>query len=155
MKNVKCPYCKKNDAYDNRARTVFCPNCKISVSRCGLVERRPEHPLFDKHGYNIQSEHSDFKKYYNTKNKVEYGNYGPVKAIRGRHIGKIGYYDDDEGNRAVVYFGEPHLSKSYLINHEYLVPAENFLPVEKFVRENPDLSEQAGIKSKRKSHLEK
>jgi len=24
-----------------------------------------------------------------------------------RPAGKIGYYDDDEGDRAVVYFGEP------------------------------------------------
>ena len=32
---------------------------------------------------------------------------GAARILKGRHAGKIGYYDEDEGNRAVVYFGEP------------------------------------------------
>jgi hypothetical protein len=32
--------------------------------------------------------------------------YGAVRVLKGRHAGKIGYYDDDD-DRAVVYFGEP------------------------------------------------
>jgi len=33
--------------------------------------------------------------------------YGAVRVLKGRHAGKVGYYDDDEGDRAVVYFAGP------------------------------------------------
>ncbi len=35
--------------------------------------------------------------------------YGVVKVLRGRHLGRLGYYDDDsdDGHRAIVYFGTP------------------------------------------------
>lgn len=35
--------------------------------------------------------------------------YGVVRVLRGRHKGKLGYYDNetDDGNRGIVYFGTP------------------------------------------------
>jgi len=35
--------------------------------------------------------------------------YGVVHVLRGRHKGRLGYYDNetDDGNRGIVYFGPP------------------------------------------------
>src|SRR5262245_15317221 len=41
---------------------------------------------------------------------VARGDYGPVLILRGDHKGTVGYYDDDEGGRAVGYLGEPFVS---------------------------------------------
>ena len=38
-----------------------------------------------------------------------------------RPAGKIGYYDDDEGDRAVVYLGKPIHSGCVRIKRDYLV----------------------------------
>lgn len=47
---------------------------------------------------------------------------GPCFIIGGRHKGRIGHYDDDEGSKAVVYFGEMFLvSRAELIPRRYLV----------------------------------
>jgi len=32
--------------------------------------------------------------------------YRAVRILKGRHAGKVGCCDDDEGDRAVVYFGD-------------------------------------------------
>ena len=47
--------------------------------------------------------------------------FGAVRVLKGRHAGKIGYYDDDEGDHAVVYFGEPISSGYVLIERDHLV----------------------------------
>jgi len=46
---------------------------------------------------------------------VARGDYGPVLIVRGDHKGTVGYYDDDEGGRAVVYLGEPFVSDPVLL----------------------------------------
>ncbi len=39
---------------------------------------------------------------------VQEGDYGMVEVIKGKHKGKIGYYDDVADNgKAIVYFGKP------------------------------------------------
>jgi TIR domain len=43
----------------------------------------------------------------------EFLNWGLVKILGGKHKGKIGYYDDDEGARSVVYFGSPMILPYY------------------------------------------
>lgn len=46
--------------------------------------------------------------------------YGTVLVTKGKHQGKIGYYDDDTDNRAIVYFG--HINAGWEeIKHEYLI----------------------------------
>jgi hypothetical protein len=50
-------------------------------------------------------------------------NYGPVFIIRGRHKGRIGYYDDDADDpfRGIVTFGDYLLSRGhYLIDKRYM-----------------------------------
>lgn len=61
--------------------------------------------------------------------KKEVLDYGPVIVTKGKYKGKVGYYDDDEGWRAMVYFGGSLMSgtcvaidPSYLKqHHEYAV----------------------------------
>jgi len=43
-----------------------------------------------------------------------------VRVVNGKYAGRIGYYDDDEGDRAVVYFGEPMRSGYVLIKRDHL-----------------------------------
>jgi hypothetical protein len=48
------------------------------------------------------------------------GDYGPVRVRKGRHAGKLGYYDDDlDGEEraatAIVYLGEPFESDYILV----------------------------------------
>lgn len=58
---------------------------------------------------NIKNEHEDVLEY------------GPVLITKGKYKGKIGYYDDDEDERAVVYFGDPMLLGSWVtIKHSCL-----------------------------------
>ena len=56
---------------------------------------------------------------------VERGNYGPVRIRKGRHKGKLGYYDDDFGGegraaKAIVYLGEPFESDYILVSRKDL-----------------------------------
>src|SRR5688572_12469504 len=39
--------------------------------------------------------------------------YGAVCVTHGAHKGRVGTYDDDEGARAIVYFGHPLFSPGY------------------------------------------
>jgi hypothetical protein len=83
--------------------------------------------------------------------KVELGDYGVVRVVRGRHKGKIGYYDDDcsevgVGHYAIIYFGAPFASPYFLVRHSSLEPcAEPFAPLEEFLRAYPDLAAQHGV----------
>ena len=49
-------------------------------------------------------------------------NYGNVLVTRGVHKGRVGFYDDDdENNKAIIYFGDIYLSnKYYTIPHSHL-----------------------------------
>jgi hypothetical protein len=56
---------------------------------------------------------------------VERGDYGPVRIRKGRHKGKLGYYDDDlDGEEraatAIVYLGEPFESDYILVSRKDL-----------------------------------
>ena len=52
---------------------------------------------------------------------IERGDYGPVRIRKGRHKGKLGYYDDDDlgserrSGKAIVYLGEPFESDYIVI----------------------------------------
>ncbi|MCX6125197.1 MAG: hypothetical protein NTV34_10710 [Proteobacteria bacterium] len=70
--------------------------------------------------------------------------YGAVAVIDGEHAGKIGYYDDDEGSFAIVYFGKPFESEYHLVPREKLRNVTS-LEHEKFKREYPELCDQMGI----------
>ena len=38
---------------------------------------------------------------------IERGDYGVISIVGGRHKGQLGYYDDEDGARAVVYVSGP------------------------------------------------
>jgi hypothetical protein len=53
------------------------------------------------------------------------GDYCPVRIRRGRHAGKLGYYDDDldgeeRAAKAIVYLGEPFESDYILLSRKDL-----------------------------------
>ena len=70
---------------------------------------------------------------------------GAVRVVKGRHAGKIGYYDDDEGDHAVVYFGEPIYSGYVLIKRDHLVNVTS-LEHERWKRAHPEFCRQMGIR---------
>jgi hypothetical protein len=70
--------------------------------------------------------------------------FGTVRVLRGRHAGKIGYYDDDEGDRAVVYFREPIHSGYVLIKRDYLANVTS-LEHERWKRAHPEFCRRMGI----------
>lgn len=46
---------------------------------------------------------------------IEVGDYGQVEIIKGKHKGKIGYYDNEESDKCVVYLNEvPFQENSWL-----------------------------------------
>ena len=48
--------------------------------------------------------------------KVEYG-----IIIKGKFKGRFGYYNDDEDNKSIIYFGDMFDNANYyLINHGYI-----------------------------------
>ena len=57
---------------------------------------------------------------------IERGDYGPVRIRKGRHKGKLGYYDDDDlgserrSGKAIVYLGEPFESDYILVSRKDL-----------------------------------
>ena len=48
--------------------------------------------------------------------------FGHVYIAGGKHKGKIGYYDDDDGKRAIVYFDVPFISEYTFVRKRYLQP---------------------------------
>ncbi len=46
--------------------------------------------------------------------------YGPVIVTKGKHKGRVGLYDDDDDNRAIIYFGDIHIAQWY-----YEIPSKN------------------------------
>ena len=77
---------------------------------------------------------------------VARGDYGPVLILRGDHKGIVGYYDDDEGGRAVVYLGEPFSSDPVLLSRGTLrkIDAKS-TELEKWKRRYPWLAKQLGV----------
>ena len=74
--------------------------------------------------------------------------YGLVRITGGEHLGKLGYYDNDEGKDAIVYLeGAELLSGDYVIvSLRVLEQVEvTSVRVERFKREHPELARQAGI----------
>ncbi len=52
---------------------------------------------------------------------------GAVRVVKGKHAGKVGYYDD-EADRAVVYFGEPIHSRYAVIKRDHLANVTSLQP---------------------------
>lgn len=77
-------------------------------------------------------------------NELEYGN---VIAISGKYKGRVGYYDNDEdNNKAVVYFDTPFLTDFVLINKKHLINTDiEFLPKNKLKKKNKKLCESLGV----------
>jgi hypothetical protein len=55
---------------------------------------------------------------------IEQGDYGPALVTAGVHRWRVGYYDDDEGAYAIVYFGVPFLSWYELVARSALVATD-------------------------------
>jgi len=79
---------------------------------------------------------------------VQEGDYGMVEVIKGKHTGKIGYYDDVADNgKAIVYFGRPFESKYYRIPPSFLIKTEKRnLAIEEWVRDNPENAKKFGVR---------
>ena len=63
--------------------------------------------------------------------------------MKGKHAGKIAHHD--EGDRAVVYLGEPIHSGYVLIPRDYLVSVTRLEP-ERWKRANLEVCRQMGIR---------
>jgi hypothetical protein len=78
---------------------------------------------------------------------VPQGGYGPVVIVTGEHRGRVGYYDNDEGKNAIVYFGEPFMLGYVLIPRRYLRKTDvTPLEFERFKRRYPEVARLAGVK---------
>jgi hypothetical protein len=68
--------------------------------------------------------------------------------LAGRHVGKVGYYDDenDKGDAAIVYFGDPFKSTYYEIPFASLehVDMKHF-GLERLKRDHPELARYLGL----------
>ena len=77
---------------------------------------------------------------------VARGDYGPVLILRGNHKGTVGYYDDDESGRAVVYLGEPFVSDPVLLPRGTLQKVDvKSAELEKWKRRYPWLAKKLGV----------
>ena len=64
--------------------------------------------------------------------------------VVGVSAGRLGYHHDDEGDHAVVYFGEPIHSGYVLIPRAHLANVTS-LEHERWKRAHPELCRQMGI----------
>jgi hypothetical protein len=77
---------------------------------------------------------------------VARGDYAPVLILGGDHKGIVGYYDDDERGRAVVYLGEPFVSDPVLLPRGTLQKIDaKSAELEKWKRRCPWLAKQLGV----------
>lgn len=63
--------------------------------------------------------------------------YGPVQIIGGKYKDLIGYYDDDDGDKAIVYFNDIFSPEDSfeLIPHRFLINSDVVLAnLERFKR---------------------
>jgi hypothetical protein len=63
--------------------------------------------------------------------------YGAVLFIEGKLKGKLGYYDDNEGEQAIVYLGKPFQSEQVIVSFNEIRNITS-LEHEKFKKENSD-----------------
>jgi hypothetical protein len=81
-----------------------------------------------------------------TGRSVQKGEYGPIAVQEGKHKGKVGYYDDDEGTLAIIYFGTPFESDYVLIRRSWLKKtAVTPLALEKWKRKYPELAKRFAV----------
>ena len=65
--------------------------------------------------------------------------------LRGRHQGKVGYYDDDDDG-AIVYLGAPFSSDAVRLKHSYIQKIDaKSAELEKWKRRYPWLAKQLGV----------
>jgi len=68
--------------------------------------------------------------------------FGPVRITKGRHKGIIGYYDDNDGNRALVFLGAPVFFSEYVwLPFSSIAEIGNVssIEIEGFRRANPEV----------------
>lgn len=77
---------------------------------------------------------------------IEKGRYGPVLCLRGRHRGRVGYYDNDEGNGAIVYFGVPFEDEYVIVPYSWLEPTDTVpLGLARWIARDPGLADLMGV----------
>lgn len=84
--------------------------------------------------------------------KIEEGDYGPVLIVKGKYKGKTGYYDDDEGAKAIVYLnGAPGIDDAHyvVVLRSSLIPIENTISLARLKKQNPEVVALAGIVTNR------
>lgn len=77
--------------------------------------------------------------------ELEYGN---VEILRGKHKGKVGYYDDDEdeNDKCIVYLGEPFKSEFILVSPSSLKNTDvKMLAKEKLKRNHKAATDIIGL----------
>jgi hypothetical protein len=68
-------------------------------------------------------------------------------VVKGKFKGRVGYYDDDEDDLAVVYFGRPFDAGYELIPRGSLVrTAVTPLELERWKRDHPEIAKLIGVK---------
>ena len=77
--------------------------------------------------------------------KLEEGSFGPVTVWAGEHKGKVGYYDDDQGASAIVYFEEPFTGPFAVIQRRWLAPTDKHVPTLNFMSQKPLEAAKAGL----------
>ena len=70
--------------------------------------------------------------------------FGAVVFIGGKYKDQLGYYDDDEGKKAIVYLGVPFQSASVMVATKHIRNV-TALEHERFKRQYPELFKIMGI----------
>jgi hypothetical protein len=77
---------------------------------------------------------------------VDRDGYSVVLVLVGEHAGEVGYFDDDEGDQAVVYLGEPFESDYFLIPRTDLEKlTASHIDLERWKRKYPWLAKHLGL----------
>jgi hypothetical protein len=77
---------------------------------------------------------------------VDAGDYGPVLILAGAHQGQVGYYDDNDGQQAIVYMGEPFTSEYVLVQRDGVERVRTrSLDIERWKRTYPWLVKYLGV----------
>ena len=80
--------------------------------------------------------------------KLEEGSFGPVAVWAGEHKGKVGYYDDDQGGSAIIYF-DKLFTEYALIQRRWLTPTKSHKGAEEFAKTFPNEAARMGIVASR------
>lgn len=76
---------------------------------------------------------------------VKKGDYGAVRILAGPYKGRVGYYDDDDGKKAIVYLGEPFNSTIAFVLTRDLEAASSNAALKKWRAMNPGLARWMGV----------